>query len=737
MHRYNFTIVKNLICLFILCVSSFSICVFAGSYSTDRETSLGGRHLKFADNEVTIDDLPYRLNIKVGECKGTDDGLQNFIVYIDESNFFRPQLCICNVNSCRNLPMESDWHLSCNDHVICKAISRRAYPVPFCQGILEGKDMVRFVPVEFFSQTFFNPGIRVIESRNDSIYKDEVFMSYNDFVRRNGRTEFTGDFYGLKAYMVDNNKICIENPQDPRPPKCIPIPVLTALTLSKYKYNQMKVEFIGTAPLEEYVVKDNIGFIIKPKINLDNHKFYLEENSKKKVFPVKDESIGSRIKYKRDDRVKVKCIDSVGSFNAIFGYILKTREDEYDRYIWLRPLYSRMVRYVKIKNKQYIQCADYEYDLKDKMQSFLDEIFINEDGYYFFAGEQNADIKLNMYTEDNPCNNLKNSFYLYQDHKLKLRYKKSWEFPPEVLTQYYTEHGRFDADVIRFFNADNKEELSLDVKLQNDLELLDYYSMGMCVDDFKTTIYAAKTNTSSSSSFLGNKRKITRNKDVDVWLSHPELTGVYNVPNKCDFIKVEIWGGGQSGKIDDENGESKAGEPGEYVMGMFKIKKSDQYSVKIHFDVNQNVNIDQSIGSDSIIEFCKHKKRDGKDTEICEVKLTANGGGKLSDDKVKNIISNHAVHDRNMLYYRIVDNHRNRISYNIPVYKRVRLIPYQNFVQDILFEELSGNECTSGKLLEENTSKYFGAGGCANFSTHSTEEGAGGMVKITCEDWYS
>ena len=700
MYRYNFNFIKSLLYLFTFCIGNFSIYVLAYSKVIDEQRNLSYKYLEFFDNEVKVAGLSYQLSIKIGECKGTDDGLLSFIVYVDESDFSLPKLCICHVSSCNELP-KSDWYLSCNDRVMCQAMPKRDYPVPFCPGIFQEKNMIRFVPIEFSSQVFFNPGIRMIEVKNGRIYEDESFISYNDFITKNNRIEFTGDFYGFKVYLVNGNQICIDDPQELQPRGCVPIPVLTQLVLSKYMYNLLKIQFVGTAPLKESIVMDNVDPIIKPKINLDNHQFYLEkEYSNKNVFNVESCCVNDSIKYKHDDKVKVKCIDGIGSFNTIFGYILKIHEGKYDRYIWLRPLYSRMVRYVKTQNKKYIQCADYEHDLKDKRQDFLDEMLINEDGYYFFSHERNTDMKLSMYEEDNPCNDLKNSFYLYQNHKLKLRNEQSWEFSPEVLTQYYTEHSSFNADVVRFFNADSKEEISLDVKLQNELELLDYYSMGMCVDNFKSTVYAAKRSTS-------NEVEITRDKDVNVLVSSPKLTDVYDVPNKCDFIKVEIWGGGQSGKIDTKSGNSKEGEPGEYVMGMFKIEKSSKSFVRIHFNANQDVNNTQFVGSDSIIEFCKQKKHSGNSVEICEVKLVANGGGKLPNDKAENIVSNDAVHDRNMLYYRVVNNNKNRILGNVPDNKRVRFIPYQSFIQDVLFEELGDDECTSGTLLVENTSKYF------------------------------
>ncbi|AHX05225.1 hypothetical protein [Ehrlichia chaffeensis] len=50
-------------------------------------------------------------------------------------------------------------------------------------------------------------------------------------------------------------------------------------------------------------------------------------------------------------------------------------------------------------------------------------------------------------------------------------------------------------------------------------------------------------------------------------------------------------------------------------------------------------------------------------------------------------------------------------SENVPDGKRIRFIPYQDFMTEVLWEEIGKNECNSGKLLAENNSNYFGAGG--------------------------
>ena len=734
-------ILRSIGCLFILMFSSFSICVFGYEEvdSVKRNIHLGD--FKFFDDEVKVCDFFYCVTIGVGECKKPSVFSDFSILYVDKNNSLNLKLCMCMVNSCKNLPVDqSEWSSVCESEAICQRIGQKfVEPLPFCSMIFEEKNIMRFVPIEFSRQTFFNPGIRLIIADNGMLYKQDFFLSGDDFIQKDCEVIFGQKVYKFKIYRFGHNNICADYYYQGRSlNKCVPIPVLPQPILSRSEYGKVKVSFITTDLDQNLVFEDGVlnkaGIkIIKPKINLDNHQFYLYEGcTNGEILNETEYCLNgemSIIKYQHDDKITVKCINGL---SAVFGYVLKIKEKGYDRHIWLKPLPDKMVRYVRIKPKKYIQCADYEYDLKNETQDFLDEILINDNDYYFFANKHNRSEKLNIYPGNNPCNDLKDSFYLYQNTRLRLKKQNSTDLYPEVLTQF-TESGQFDAEVLRYVNADNKEKLSLDIMFKDKLNFLDAYSMGMCVDNFESRTYAAEKTAINSSGF----KKNINDHSINVWLHPPKFTDVYNIPSKCDFVRVEIWGGGQSGKIDVKNWESKEGKPGQYVMGMFKIKKSSEYFLKIQLREMHNQILDdgRDTGTDAIVRFCKKDKR-LPEKETCEVELIANGGGKLPSVSRRNVIANNVIRDKRMLYYRVVDGPKDRKSENIPSNKRIRFIPYQNFIKENLWEEIEQDVCSSGNLLEENTSKYFGAGGCADVKTHSTEKGAGGMVKITCEDWY-
>ncbi|WP_199763716.1 hypothetical protein [Ehrlichia canis] len=779
MFRHVFNIVKKVGYVFILILYTGNVYSLEDRQVFNVKPSFSGyRYLKFLNDEVIIDNAMFCTIIKAGECRTAGANRLPHIAYFDTSNFAYHKLCVCGVSSCEDLPDEqSEWSARCETTAVCVKTVQKLLPLQFCTVLFDEKSSMRFVPIEFSRQMFFNPGIRLIVVDNGKLYKQDFFLGVG-VMSRNCDVTFAEKLYKFSIYKVGNSRICASYyDQGNFLTKCVPIPALPKPILHGEEDGKIKMSFNGKLIVTQDKrvsdeIVDHFGIsIVRPKINFDNHQFYLYQKCKDgKVLKLdeycQDNAVG-QIRYQHDDKVTVKCIDGI---NTTFGYVLKSH-NVYDKHTWLKPLPNKMVRYVLTDKKQYIQCADYEYDLTNKNQDFLDSILINEDNYYFFSDEQHRNKKLNLYQDDNPCNNLKNSFYLYQNTKLKIADNKSTTLPPEVFTQFIKSDSlnsnveyfnlknqkilsadpmiksyRFDTHVLRYFNVDNKEMLSLDPKLQLELQPLDYHSMGMCIDSFESTTYVPEKMTESDKNFDSALPVLQEdNKSESVLLHYPKLSGIYNVPGKCDFIKVEMLGGGESGKIDIKSWIGKEGQPGEYVMGMFKTKKSDKYFVKIYFKRMENkssksendkhLKDNSDVGMDAVIEFCKKDER-LHDGEVCEVQLTANGGGKLQHDIRKNVKSNNLVRDKRMLYYRVVNSHVSRRSENVPHDKRIRFIPYQNFITEALWEEIEKDECKSGKLLAENNSKYFGAGGCVDVSTGSTERGASGMVKITCEDWY-
>ncbi|WP_240729897.1 hypothetical protein [Ehrlichia minasensis] len=777
MFGHVLNIIKKIGYVFILILYASNVHSLESHKVLTEKPRLGYRYLKFFNDEVTIDNVVFYTVIKAGECRTAGVKGSPHIAYFDTSNFAYHKLCVCGVSSCEDLPdKQSEWSTKCETTAVCEKTVQKLLPLQFCNILFEEKNRIRFVPIEFSRQMFFDPGIRLIVVDNGKLYKQDFFLGIG-FISRDCEVTFAGKLYKFKIYKVGYDRICADYyDQENFLTRCVPIPMLPKPVLHEEEDRKMKISFSDRLIItQDMLVRDEIvdhfGIrIVRPKINFDNHQFYLYKKCRDgKVLKLneycRDDAVG-QIRHQHDDKVTVKCIDGI---NTTFGYVLKSH-DVYDKHTWLKPLPDKMVRYVLTGKKQYIQCADYEYDLTNKDQDFLDSILINEDNYYFFSDEQHRNKKLNLYQDDNPCNNLKNSFYLYQNTKLKVADSKSTVLPPEVFTQFIksdsldsnVEHFsiedqkisyadpviksyRFDTHVLRYFNVDNNEILSLDPKLQLELQPLDYHSMGMCIDNFESTTYVPEKITESDKNFDSNLPAQGDNKSVHVLLHYPKLAGIYKVPDKCDFIKVEMLGGGQPGKIDVKSWIGKEGQPGEYVMGMFKTKKSDKYFVKISFKEMENASSKSGndehlkdnnyVGMDTVVEFCKKDER-LYDGEVCEVQLTANGGGKLQHDIKKNIISNNLVRNKRMLYYRVVNGHVSRRSENVPHDKRIRFIPYQDFMTEALWEEIGKDECKSGKLFAENNSKYFGAGGCVDVSTGSTEKGASGMVKITCEDWY-
>ena len=184
----------------------------------------------------------------------------------------------------------------------------------------------------------------------------------------------------------------------------------------------------------------------------------------------------------------------------------------------------------------------------------------------------------------------------------------------------------------------------------------------------------------------------------------------------CDFIKIEAWGGGESGSV----GSSKSGKAGNYVMGLLKLDK-DVMDKKLIVDIgtggkgNRHLN---NAGGNTSVKLCT-----GDDNSNCVISLIAQGGSK-GDDYLQDKSSGTNL----LAHYRLFSGHRN-------VEENEVLIPYQN--PDLLEGKIlkQEEECVYRSVkLEKNSNKYPGAGGCSGVHTNA-QEGADGIVKLTCEKW--
>ncbi|GAT75727.1 hypothetical protein EHRUM4_09540, partial [Ehrlichia ruminantium] len=107
----------------------------------------------------------------------------------------------------------------------------------------------------------------------------------------------------------------------------------------------------------------------------------------------------------------------------------------------------------------------------------------------------------------------------------------------------------------------------------------------------------------------------------------------------------------------------------------------------------------------------------------CVISLIAQGGSK-GDDYLQDKSSGTNL----LAHYRLFSGHRNVEEGEI-------LIPYQN--PDLFEGKISkqAEECMyRNPELEKNSNKYPGAGGCSDVHANG-QEGANGIVKLTCEKW--
>ncbi|MBQ4874504.1 MAG: hypothetical protein HRK26_00115 [Rickettsiaceae bacterium H1] len=206
------------------------------------------------------------------------------------------------------------------------------------------------------------------------------------------------------------------------------------------------------------------------------------------------------------------------------------------------------------------------------------------------------------------------------------------------------------------------------------------------------------------------------------------------VTNKCDFVTIEAWGAGASGWR-----ENYTGSAGGYTKGTINFKKTDsKKTLKIKVGEGSGNN---NSGEDTVVWLCEDDKSN------CQQLLTAKGGplnglaseGDVDNSKlfeVERLKGNSGIHinpnrDEPMVPLPLklpdpppVGDDGNPISYPP--------IETGNYVK---FEDTNcngGNEISYRKKEKPNIP---GAGGCISLADWTYQDGAKGLVRLTCEQW--
>ncbi|KJV69494.1 hypothetical protein [Candidatus Neoehrlichia procyonis] len=558
-------------------------------------------------------------------------------------------------------------------------------PEPFCD-IIPQKSNIKVMPIAFDKQSFFVPGVHVIiDGQNNTSSEVDIYMKL-DKQQSSYKIPFENMEHSIKdVYRRNFSSVCVDYEDSYGvATKCLPMPYLQRPVIKELRDDKVNVMFKECKDYSndkagkdtkycnfEMLVGDkdnNLGFsLIKPKFNIDKYDF----NSDFKCEDGSDIKSKKNCKvhriYEEDANSNVKCLVNVPFFKQ--KYVVKRD----NRYYWLNKLDKILLGY----SYDIGQCDESaSLDLATMSQDLINKMDVRDSYFYM---EQNI-----HQNEQKPCLN-NNMYYVYTNNRAFagnglckesimisdfLGKKK-----PACKTRFFSEDNYEN-----FFLKDNEDEENGKISVLNDM------MQGMCISNFPSHEYSIKDDK--------NKYLLNINGDN----------------TKCDFIKIEAWGGGQSGSLDNY----AVGRPGGYLMGILKLDNNMEKHLLI--EVGKGGNKSEKVGKDTEVRLC-----DDQFGNNCSIKLIANGGGN------EDFLQDNSKGYENLIHYRVATG-RSHVGNN------EIFIPYQNINLENGVVRMDDKECIS-KGLEKNPNKYPGAGGCARGDTSSAQEGANGMVKLTCEKW--
>ncbi|AHX04859.1 entry-triggering protein EtpE [Ehrlichia japonica] len=636
-------------------------------------------------------------NIPIGGCKPLYAGTAIYgsvaaIAFLENTSI-SSEVCICLVGDCNVKPIRGE----CNQTSIrCKKVITASDPPPFC-SMLDTSNIVSITPLAFSKQTFFSSGVKIhIYSGSEKLYAKELYAkSYKVGDRTSYNISYAGVPYEFQVYKGSYGKVCVEyiNSGVKEKDVCFPSPELMRPKVTP-SASGVHIQYQDCQGLSDCNVdmssgtqNKDMGFsVIKPKINLNNYTLLSQYKCKdgKIVEDVNQcaNGVSMRLGYVNDNNGNVTCVINM-PFVPMKYSIKKNNRD-----LWLNIHEKMLSGYGVVDDgkefERYVNC-DHKFaiDIKSMTQDQLDKISsVKQDTFFNIAGHYNAKSAV--------CRG--SMLYKYENYRL---YEEGDQISCKDVVEldYGTRKIKVcnslyvsDDDFTDFFHADGELK---------DIVPLNPILQGMCVSNFPSYEYKRRTLTRT---ILPTSYKLSIDKQS----------------TECDFLKIEAWGGGASGI----SRSGKSGKAGNYVMGLLKFDKNI-IDKKLIIEIGtggKGVNSLSNSGGDTTVKLCDDNKN-------CLVKLVANGG-----DEGGNYLRDNSEGVNNLVHYRFAPGLQNSGENEI-------LVPYQSADMPYGKVKKGDKECLcSSNLLEKNSNKYWGAGGCSSVY-NCAQEGADGMVKLTCEKW--
>nr|WP_258010911.1 hypothetical protein [Ehrlichia ruminantium] len=596
----------------------------------------------------------------------------------------------------------------------------------FCENIFRQFKLLNFRIFPFYMQSFFYPKASLMSAKGlipvpkgDELLSADFKSMMAQYKNKQNilSSEYGVTYYGVHRHNMDS--MCIYYEQMGNCVKqCLPIPPLKRPVLEE-KDGKLITKFHVRKAIDSNI---NSSTAAQYK-----HDSVLEEIDLKKLRSTISESV-EIVKAEMDDHYalktekiddtkvspnqNVKCISGL-EFPGKRYYIKK-----YDktigghRYFWVRLNKKKLVRHIYDDQKnRYLPCDDsFSYDLENiSMESFLKSVELHGD-YYVIRNQQGN--KYSGHVKQNSCRD--SELYFYTSN-----YSKEIKDDKECIfgnIEYLSDNGKKVKHCLYKYTSDDFQTFGIsrnvyelnktDVFLANGKELdglieENLYFQGMCVEKFPKYDY-----------------HIQRHANGEV-----EKQYVYEIDryNQCNFLKIEAWGGGQAGDVKD--GKAYNGTPGHYTLAVLDSTKVKDKKLMIH--VGEGGKFPGQYGEDTVVAVCENSNFDK-----CEIVLVARGCTTGECEEKHSLIKDDIV-----VHYRSATGMSfPKEMYNFRQYDK--FIPWGNsydFLNGTV--GLSYQDCYGPvNSWEKNDNKYPGSGGCARVGK-SIQQGADGMVKVTCEQW--
>ena len=592
----------------------------------------------------------------------------------------------------------------------------------FCNAFVKDEPS-RVLPLAFSKQTYFDPGIRMLGVNNTRASQDVYTGVYGKYWERmrgvthkfcqgamknaiwgatkcimEARSKST-EPAGYTVYRADDSTICMHGKYDDGRTSldCVPIPQLKRPLLEARSNAQgLKIKFPECKDRNGADTKycnlemnlgekdEDVGFsVIKPKID-DQYNF-------KKVQKCRNGAGNGGscyYEYENDPNGNVTCV--TGLKYARKKYYVRRN----GRYHWVSELPKVLTaRAYDPTARRYVQCPDNKsIDLSKISQNLIDTMTIRGNTYHMPQSNRKSPGK-------SPCDG--DVSYVHSNYRL-LRYSGTCRIDDrESVHDGYCRTQYMSLDDYEPFFLNEGESYS-----NGSVVPLDDMLQGLCVSNFPSHEY--KYNPADDRGNNGVNRHILN---------------IAKDNTSCDFLKIEMWGGGESGSLAANKG---AGKPGTYVMGILKVGGNEGKHLLINVGRGGTISSAgtgdvQVSGKNTTVSLCSDYG-----ARSCTVKLVAKGGGAHDVQS-----SGH----QNLLHYRVSEG-KSKIAVDEV------FIPYQGEEDNTEGSIYAGKVgCDRGNASDIRNvqvvvqSAFRGAGGCADKLKRIVQSGADGAVRLTCEKW--